>query len=200
MLTIKTFVFNPITENCYILYDSLHEAVIIDPGNYTEDENEALAHFIENENLNVKYILNTHPHVDHVIGNDFCTKRFSAPLLMHQKGLGVYRFAPHYCVAFGLDAPLVNKNCKCFTPQGIRQVVSHFTMRRTMLFLSVTRFLKAVSAERICPPATLNFCLKVSEQNCSAFQIRLLSIQDMARVLQLQMKRLIILILIDSIN
>ena len=105
MLTIKTFVFNPITENCYILYDSLHEAVIIDPGNYTEDENEVLAHFIESENLKVKYILNTHPHVDHVIGNDFCKKKFAAPLLMHQKGLGVYRFAPHYCVAFGLDAP-----------------------------------------------------------------------------------------------
>ena len=105
MLTIKTFVFNPIAENCYLPYDGLQEAVIIDPGNYSESENNELAAFIGNENLKVKYILNTHPHVDHAMGNAFCKLRFAAPLLMHQNGLGVYRFAPHYCVAFGLDAP-----------------------------------------------------------------------------------------------
>lgn len=105
MLTIKTFIFNPIAENTYLLYDESHEAVIIDPGNYEKYEDEALAELIKNENLSVKFILNTHPHVDHVVGNSFCKKSFVAPLLMHKNGLGVYRYAPHYCVAFGLDAP-----------------------------------------------------------------------------------------------
>jgi len=105
MLEIKIFVFNPITENTYLLFDDSREAVIIDPGNYSREEDEELAQFIEDKNLTVKYILNTHPHVDHVIGNNFCKEKFGAPLLMSENGLGVYRYAPHYCVAFGMDAP-----------------------------------------------------------------------------------------------
>lgn len=103
MLYIKTFVFNPISVNTYVVYDETREAVIIDPGNYTESETLALQTFVERENLTVKYVLITHPHVDHILGNDFCKNNFAVPLLMHEAGQEIYKHAAHYCVAFGLD-------------------------------------------------------------------------------------------------
>ncbi|MCQ2386343.1 MAG: MBL fold metallo-hydrolase, partial [Clostridia bacterium] len=105
MLKIKSFLFNPIMENTYLLYDESHEGVVIDPGNVSEKEDETLSGFIGKENITIKYVLNTHPHVDHTYGNDFCKRHFHAELLMSEAGLSVYRYAPHYCVAFGLDAP-----------------------------------------------------------------------------------------------
>ena len=44
------------------------EAVIIDPGCYEQAEKEALRHYIETNKLNVKYLLLTHSHLDHVFG------------------------------------------------------------------------------------------------------------------------------------
>ena len=103
MLYIKTFIFNPISVNTYVLYDDTRKAVIIDPGNYVESENQQLQTFVEKEKLSIKYILNTHPHVDHILGNDYCKHSFSVPLLMHEAGLSIYKHAVHYCVAFGID-------------------------------------------------------------------------------------------------
>lgn len=100
-VTIKTIHFNFIQVNTYILYDESKEALIIDPGNCDDKEDAMLAEFIEKEQLTVKYIVNTHPHIDHVLGNDFCKKRFNAPLLAHEAGMSVYRNTFAYGVSFG---------------------------------------------------------------------------------------------------
>ncbi|MCQ2286952.1 MAG: MBL fold metallo-hydrolase [Bacteroidales bacterium] len=106
MLEIKQFVFNPLGENTYILIDDSRDAVIVDPGNFSKEEDAQLLDFISQKGLSIRFILNTHPHVDHTGGNAFCKTTFpDAPLIMSEAGLGVYRYAPHYCVAFGLDAP-----------------------------------------------------------------------------------------------
>jgi len=99
-LRIRIFHFNFIQVNTYILYDDTKEAVIIDPGNYTEKENQQLKDFIEKESLAIKYIINTHPHIDHIFGNDFCRKQFSAQLLQHKAGLSVYEDANEYLASF----------------------------------------------------------------------------------------------------
>jgi hydroxyacylglutathione hydrolase len=100
-LTIKTFHFNFIQVNTYILFDEMKEAVIIDPGNCDENENGILADYIEKENLKVKYIINTHPHIDHVLGNDFCKRLYNAPLLAHEDGMPIYRNSFAYGASFG---------------------------------------------------------------------------------------------------
>lgn len=103
MLQIKNFVFNFICVNTYLLYDATKEAIIIDPGNVAPEENQQLVDFVEKEKLNVKYIVNTHPHIDHVLGNDFCRTHFGAKLLMHKAGLPIYDNSFAYCIAFGID-------------------------------------------------------------------------------------------------
>ena len=71
MLKIKIFVFNRVMENTCLLYDETQEAVIIDCGASNEKEKQQLADFIKDNNLQLKRLLNTHLHFDHVLGNGF---------------------------------------------------------------------------------------------------------------------------------
>lgn len=104
-LSIKIFHFNFIQVNTYILYDETKEAVIIDPGNYIKSEDEILSDFIEKEQLNVRYLINTHPHIDHIFGNSFGKKCFQSPLLMHEKGIPIYETADDYCSSLPFQRP-----------------------------------------------------------------------------------------------
>jgi glyoxylase-like metal-dependent hydrolase (beta-lactamase superfamily II) len=70
-MKIKKFTFNPIQENTYLLYDETNEAVVIDAGMTFENEREAIKQFIDENNLQLKQVLNTHLHFDHVFGNKF---------------------------------------------------------------------------------------------------------------------------------
>lgn len=79
-MKIKSFEFNPVSENTYILYDDTKECVIIDAGCYYHDEKTALLDFIVDNDLVVKHIINTHLHFDHVLGLNFVIKQFGLPL------------------------------------------------------------------------------------------------------------------------
>ena len=59
MITIKTFVFNPFSENTYILYDETKECVIIDPGCFEKNEQEEITDFIKMNHLIPKNIILT---------------------------------------------------------------------------------------------------------------------------------------------
>lgn len=69
MIKIKCFTVNMLEENCYVLSDDTHEAVIIDDGAYIRGEHQAIDHYIVRENLIPKHVLNTHGHFDHTLGN-----------------------------------------------------------------------------------------------------------------------------------
>jgi len=71
MLKIKTFVFNPVMENTYVLFDETREAALIDCGASNEKEQKQVTDFIRENNLTLKRLLNTHLHFDHVLGNRF---------------------------------------------------------------------------------------------------------------------------------
>ncbi len=68
MISIKTFVFNPFEENTYLAIDDEKNCIIIDPGCYDNEEFIKLSRFIDNNNLKVKKIINTHGHIDHIFG------------------------------------------------------------------------------------------------------------------------------------
>lgn len=94
MLKIKSFVFSPIQENTYLLYDDLKNCVIIDPGCYYDAEKEELAQFIKQSGLTPKMLLNTHCHLDHVFGNKYIAETYNLTLQLHQAEKTVLAFAP----------------------------------------------------------------------------------------------------------
>ena len=101
MLQIKSFSFNPFAENTYILYDESSEAVIIDPGCYEKDEKDELLVFVEKTALKPVMLLNTHCHIDHVLGNSFVKNTYKIPLLFHQNEEPVLRAVSTYASNYG---------------------------------------------------------------------------------------------------
>jgi hydroxyacylglutathione hydrolase len=71
MLQLNSFTFNPFYENTYVLSDESKACVIIDPGCFDADEEAELRSFIEDNGLRPLRLLNTHCHIDHVLGNKF---------------------------------------------------------------------------------------------------------------------------------
>lgn len=70
-MNIKTFEVNPLCENCYVINDESKEAAIIDCGCSDEHEWAEIKKYIAVNDLQVKHLLNTHLHFDHVWGNAF---------------------------------------------------------------------------------------------------------------------------------
>ena len=59
-------------ENCYVIYDEQsREAAVIDPGFYWDEEKRRFDKFIKENNLQIKYLLCTHLHFDHIFGTTF---------------------------------------------------------------------------------------------------------------------------------
>lgn len=94
MLKIKSFEFNPVFENTYILYNEFNECIIIDPGCYFDDEKDELTAFIDKNALVPKMLLNTHCHLDHVFGNKMIYEKYGLKLHIHPNEKAVLDFAP----------------------------------------------------------------------------------------------------------
>lgn len=108
MLSIQSFVFNPFSENTYVVFDETCEAVIIDPGCYERSEQMELDDFIKANNLQVKFLLNTHCHIDHVLGNNHVKEKYKVPFIIHSIEEKVLRavksYAPNYGFAQYVEA------------------------------------------------------------------------------------------------
>ena len=79
-MDIKSFVFNAFYENTYLLSSPNLETLIVDPGCYEDFEKKELTDFVKVNKLNPIAIINTHCHIDHVLGNDYLKKLYDIPL------------------------------------------------------------------------------------------------------------------------
>jgi hydroxyacylglutathione hydrolase len=93
MLHIKSFVFSPIQENTYILFNESNECIIIDPGFYFDDEKQEFRRFINEKKLLPKKLLNTHCHLDHVFGEKFVAETYHLIPYIHPNEKVVLEFA-----------------------------------------------------------------------------------------------------------
>jgi len=112
MLTVKSFIFSPVQENTYVLYNEQKLCCIIDPGCYFTEERDKLKTGIIETGLRPVLLLNTHCHLDHVFGNQFVYDTWGLPLHLHPKEKPVLDFAPQAGVMWQLpfnnyEGPLV---------------------------------------------------------------------------------------------
>lgn len=84
-MEIKKFIFNLFAENTYILYDKSKQAIIIDPGCYSDDEKKVIVEFIEEKQLIPVVVLNTHCHIDHILGVNFLKNYYNIDFWANKK-------------------------------------------------------------------------------------------------------------------
>lgn len=85
MLKIKSFAFNPIEVNTYIIYDDTKECVIIDASMYSKEDEKLVADFIAENELKVVRLLNTHLHFDHCFGAPFVYQTYGCKICANDK-------------------------------------------------------------------------------------------------------------------
>jgi glyoxylase-like metal-dependent hydrolase (beta-lactamase superfamily II) len=81
-MNIKRFVFNPIAENTYVVWDATGEAAIIDAGNYAAKEDSELSAFIAEKGLRPVLAVNTHGHFDHLLGVNYLKEKYGVPFAL----------------------------------------------------------------------------------------------------------------------
>jgi hydroxyacylglutathione hydrolase len=87
MSRIQSFTFNPFQENTYIIFDESKECIIIDPGCFEDFERKYLVEFIENNKLTPVMLINTHCHIDHILGNKFVSEKYNLPVTGHREDI-----------------------------------------------------------------------------------------------------------------
>lgn len=102
-LSVKPLVYNAFQVNTYVVSHPDGDCMIIDPACYSTHEQQNLAHFIEHNNLTVKYVINTHSHVDHVLGNGFIYSKYGVKPLIHSSGLLFYDSIIDHANTFGFE-------------------------------------------------------------------------------------------------
>lgn len=67
-MKVVRFIFNSYRVCSYLLIDDGGDCVLIDPANETDKETQRLKDYIAEHGLNLKALLNTHCHTDHILG------------------------------------------------------------------------------------------------------------------------------------
>jgi len=101
MLNIERFVFNTFMVNTYVIYDETGEAVVIDAACYDEKEKAALSDFIKKKGLKVVRNINTHCHIDHILGNGFIEEQYGIKPEYHKDSVPFFRTAAEIGASFG---------------------------------------------------------------------------------------------------
>ena len=103
-MNIVKFIFNPIQENTYLLWDESLECIIIDAGNASAAEDSRLTEFIAEHNLKPVMAVNTHGHFDHSLGVKYITERYNIPWALHASDNFLVESAALSASIFGVNA------------------------------------------------------------------------------------------------
>ena len=170
-MNIETLVVGPLETNCYILSDPVsREAVVIDAG----DDGDSIWQVIQQKQLQVKYILNTHGHFDHIQANDSLRDKTGAPLAIHaddaelllapeKVSAGMYMQVngcrePEILLHNGDVILLAHISCVSFIRRGTAGAAAAFMKWRRRFALPEIRCFGAVSAVLICMAAIMRCC------------------------------------------
>lgn len=102
MINIETFAFNDFHENTYLLYDHSGECIIVDAGCEDEAEKEQLTAYIEEHGFRPVKLVNTHCHVDHILGVAFLAEKYGIPFYIHPEEKFLFSHSKSQADFFGL--------------------------------------------------------------------------------------------------
>lgn len=100
MMNIRTFQCNMLQENCYVVSDETHEAVIIDCGAFYDSERQAIVDYCRSNQLVPRHLLCTHAHFDHIFGCDTISEAFGLKASLHPDDNIIYQDIDRCCQEF----------------------------------------------------------------------------------------------------
>ncbi len=106
MLKVKQFSFNPFGVNTYVVWDdATHQAMVVDPGMTDASEQKLFDGYIADNGLTVKYIVNTHMHLDHVFGDNYVRDRYGVKISAHPADAPLGASVDGQAAMFGASLP-----------------------------------------------------------------------------------------------
>jgi len=102
MLHLHSFTFNPFGENTWLLWTDSGSCMVIDPGCYGPEEEKTLESFILQNNLQPVRLVNTHCHIDHVLGNPFVFRTWGLKPEIHPLEQKLLDAVPEYGHMWGI--------------------------------------------------------------------------------------------------
>ncbi len=126
-MKVAQFTFNSFAENTFVIWDETNQAVIIDPGMMDASEDTMLFDFIKDEGLKPVLVLNTHCHIDHILGNASTTQKYDIELWAHKNELAMLERAPAASLMWNVpykESPLPNK----FIEEGDKVIFGNSTL------------------------------------------------------------------------
>jgi glyoxylase-like metal-dependent hydrolase (beta-lactamase superfamily II) len=104
MIRIKNFVFNYFAENTILLWDEeTKKSAVVDPGMSAKEEEKVFDEFLIENNLQLKYLINTHCHIDHILGCNYIKSKYGANYYAPEKDLILLKNSSAQAEMFGLD-------------------------------------------------------------------------------------------------
>lgn len=108
MLNVVFFTFNPFEENTYIISNEHKQCWIVDPGMFDDNEVATVKNYINSNGLQPQGIINTHAHIDHILGVQELVNTYNIPFGIHHDELPILQRAEATAAMFGFrlkDAP-----------------------------------------------------------------------------------------------
>ena len=107
MIKIGVLPFNPFQENTIVISDETGECIVVDAGNYNAQENAALSKYISDNGLKPVMAVNTHGHVDHMLGVNHVKETYGVPFAIHGKDKFLIESAPTHGAIYGFQVDKV---------------------------------------------------------------------------------------------
>ena len=117
-MQLKHFVVNPFGVNAFVLSNDAGEAILIDPSVSREVERKALAEYIASNNLKVVRLLNTHLHLDHVLGNAFVERTYGVKPEAHEEDAFLLDLQEEQSQMFGLPVEEISPALGNYLAEG----------------------------------------------------------------------------------
>ena len=126
MIIIETQAVGPFHKNGFVVAcPRTREGIVIDPG----DEVDGLLEFVAQERIDVRHILLTHAHVDHVTGVGAAKRALGVPVHLHPDDLFLYERAVEQGAFFGLKVDPPPPSIDVFYTAGQVIVFGDFEVR-----------------------------------------------------------------------
>ncbi len=125
MIRIETLVFNSFQVNTYLVWDEDGSCLVVDPAFDSDEERASFDNLVAEMELKITGQMNTHCHVDHVLGVQYIKATYGCPFRAHESESGLVKNAPVMGDVFGLIVEPLESIDQTIEDNEIIQLGSH---------------------------------------------------------------------------